>query len=135
MKLVSACLCGINCRYDGMSQFHSYIAELVKNHQAIPICPEQLAGLTTPRDPCEIQTDGQVLDKNGINRTAQFTRGAKEALKLAQLINCSEAILKDKSPMCGAGQIHDGSFTGQLITGDGIFTRLLKQSGIKITKV
>lgn len=131
MKIVSACLAGINCAYDGKSRYHKIISKLVKKGKAIPVCPEQLGGLTTPREPAE-QKNNKVITKIGKDVTKEFNNGAKEVLKIAKLINCKEAILKAKSPSCGSGLIYDGSFTKTLIKGDGVTTKLLKKNKIKV---
>ena len=131
MKIVSACLAGINCRYNGGSKPNQKVIELVKKGEAIPVCPEQLAGLTTPRTPTE-EKDGRIITKDGKDLTKEFQKGAQEALKIAKLSNCKEAILKSKSPTCGCGKIYDGSFSGNLINGDGVFTKLLKENNIKV---
>jgi uncharacterized protein YbbK (DUF523 family) len=130
MKIVSACLCGVNCRYDGGSKSNPKIVKLVREGKAIPVCPEQLGGLSTPRSPVEI-INGKVMTKDGVDKTPEFKKGAQESLMIAEMANCDEAILKSKSPSCGCGQIYDGSFTGKLTKGDGIFTKLLKEKGIK----
>ena len=108
--------------------------ELVKNGLGIPVCPEQLAGLSTPRVPAEI-LNGKVVDKNGLRLTEKFVHGAQEALKIAILSKCDQAYLKSKSPMCGCGQIYDGTFSKKLIEGDGIFTQLLKKNGINVQDI
>jgi uncharacterized protein YbbK (DUF523 family) len=131
MIIVSACLAGINCRWDGKSSPNQKAIELVKNREAIPICPEQLGGLPTPRTPAEKKGD-MVFTKDGRDVTFEFKKGAEEALTIAQLANCKKAILKSKSPMCGSGKIYDGSFSGKLTVSDGIFAGLLKKNGIKI---
>jgi len=131
MKIVSACLAGINCRYDGKSCENKKVVELVRQGEAIPVCPEQLGGLSTPREKHEIK-NGKVISESGKDRTEEFSRGAQEALKTAKLACCKEAILKSKSPSCGNGKIYDGTFSGKLIDGDGIFTKLLKQNKISI---
>ena len=131
MIIVSACLAGINCRYDGKNNFNKKIAKLVQNGSAIPICPEQLGGLPTPRIPAEI-LGNKVITKHGNDVTQQFEKGAKETLKIAQLINCKTAILKENSPSCGSKNIYDGTFSNHLKNGDGIATRLLRQNGIII---
>lgn len=131
MKIVSACLAGIKCRYDEKSYPNEKVIELVKQGKAIPVCPEQLSDLPTPREPCEIKNN-KVITKNREDMTEKFLKGAKEALKIALLVNCKEAILKARSPSCGCGKIYDGSFTGKLIAGDSIFTKLLKQNNIKV---
>lgn len=134
MKIVSACLAGIECRFDCKSKTSIQIVEMIEKGEAIPLCPEQLGGLSTPRTPAEIIGD-KVIDKNGIEVTKQYHHGAKEALKIAKLAGASEAYLKSKSPMCGADQIYDGSFSSNLIEGDGIFAKLLKENGIIVKKI
>ncbi|MFH1637443.1 MAG: DUF523 domain-containing protein [Candidatus Woesearchaeota archaeon] len=131
MKIVSACLAGINCNYKDEARPCQKVIELVKQGKAIPICPEQLGGLTTPRTPAE-QKDNKVFTKNGEDVTTQFERGAEEALKIAKLANCDEAILKAKSPSCGSGKVYDGTFSGILIEGDGVFAKILKKNNIKV---
>jgi uncharacterized protein YbbK (DUF523 family) len=131
MKLVSACLAGYRCNYKGESKLNESIIELVKRGEAISVCPEQLGGLTTPREPAE-QRDGKVFTKSGKDVTENFSNGAYEVLRIAVLYNCTEAILKSKSPSCGCGQIYDGTFSGNLIKGNGITTELLKANGIKV---
>jgi uncharacterized protein YbbK (DUF523 family) len=131
MIIVSACLAGVKCRWDGEAKPCKKIMDLVKCGKAIPVCPEQLGGLSTPRIPSE-QKGNKVYSKDGKDLTAEFERGAKEGLKIAKLSNCNEAILKSKSPSCGCGKVYDGSFSGKLIKGDGLFAELLKKNGIKV---
>jgi len=131
MILVSACLAGIKCRYDGKDNANIKVIEMVKNGIAIPVCPEQLGGLQTPRIPAEI-TEDKVLNKKGENVTSQFKKGAKETLRIAKLVNCHKAILKQSSPSCGYGKIYDGSHTGKIIEGIGFTAQLLSQKGIII---
>jgi len=131
MKLCSACLLGIRCRYDGRSKPNDKIIELSKRETLIPICPEQLGGLPTPREPAE-QSGNSVVTKSGRDVTESFTKGAEEVLRLAKLFNIKEAILKQKSPSCGCGKIYDGSFSDRLIKGDGVTAALLKRNGIKV---
>jgi uncharacterized protein YbbK (DUF523 family) len=130
MKIVSACLAGIKCRYDGTAKPNKKVIDLIKKGKAIPICPEQLGGLSTPRIPAETK-NGRIVRKDGKDITAYFIKGAKEALKIAKMAGCKEAILKSKSPSCGVDYIYDGSFSGKLKKGDGIFTKLLKRNKIK----
>ncbi|MFH1364828.1 MAG: DUF523 domain-containing protein, partial [Candidatus Aenigmatarchaeota archaeon] len=111
MKLVSACLAGINCKYNGSSKPKEKIIEMVKNGEAIPVCPEQLGGLTTPRETAE-QKNERVFTKDGKDVTTEFVKGANEGLKIAILAGCKEAILKARSPSCGSGKVYDGSFSG-----------------------
>jgi uncharacterized protein YbbK (DUF523 family) len=144
MKLISACLLGINCKYNGKNNLENLGSDIYKEFlhgKLIPVCPEQLGGLTTPRLRAQIQNgDGfdvlnnkaQVITEEGQNITKQFIRGAQEALKIAQTLNIKEAILKQRSPSCGCGKIYDGSFSGKLIDGDGVTAALLKQYSIRV---
>lgn len=134
MKIVSACLAGFHCRFDCGSKERSDIKRMVENGEAIPVCPEQMGGLPTPRGPSEIVGD-KVVSKSGVDVTQEFQRGAEEALKMAILVNAQEAYLKSKSPSCGSGFIYDGTFSGKLVEGDGVFTKLLKERGIKVHSV
>ena len=131
MKLCSACLLGIRCRYDGKSKENKKILKIAKREILIPVCPEQLGGLATPREPAE-QKKEKVISSSGKDLTENFKRGAKEVLKLAKLFRIREAIFKQKSSSCGCGKIYDGSFSGKTIKGDGVTTALLKKNGIKI---
>lgn len=131
MILVSACLAGVACRYDGRDNVSDVVLALVRSGQAIPFCPEIVGGLPTPRVPCEIR-DGAVVDQDGVDRTEAFLRGADEGLKLAQLAGCTEAILKSYSPSCGCGMVYDGTFTGKRVPGQGLFAALLKENGIAV---
>lgn len=129
--LVSACLLGCPCRYDGKSKPNDAVLALLDKHTLIPVCPEQLGGLATPRPPAE-RKDGGVFTESGADVSAQYRRGAEEALRLAKLYGCTCAILKERSPSCGSGAIYDGSFSRRLIPGDGVTAELLKQHGITI---
>lgn len=134
MKIVSACLAGVNCRYDGKSCENSEIIDLIRKGEAIPVCPEQLGGLPTPRPPAEIQTEtNKIINIEGSDVTQNYNQGAVEALKIAKLMDCKKAILKSNSPMCGCGKIYDGTFSGNFTKGDGVFTKLLKLNNIQIT--
>lgn len=141
MKLCSACLLGIRCRYDGNSKSNEKVLALLKKEVLIPVCPEQLSGLKTPRPNTEIKNgDGSfvldkkasVIDSHGNDVTDYFINGAKEVLKLAKMCNIKEAILKQRSPSCASGQMYDGTFSNILIKGDGVTTALLKKNGIKV---
>lgn len=129
---VSACLLGILCKYDGGTNTLERLKELVKKHEIIPVCPEQLGGLPTPRPPCEQQADGRVLSIDGEDKTREFTLGAEEALKLCRLFSADAALLKARSPSCGLGRVYDGSFSKTLIDDDGVFVKMLKAQGIKV---
>jgi len=142
MKLISACLLGIRCAWSGDDRYKNNRAiGLSKLEGLIPVCPEQLGGLPTPRAPQEIQggtgedildNKCKVLNKNSENVTSEFIRGADETLKIARQLNISEFIGKSKSPSCGYGQIYDGTFSGRLINGDGVTIALLRRNGIRI---
>ncbi len=131
MKICSACLLGINCRYNGEGKLNEKVINLTKKEALIPVCPEQLGGLETPRIPAESK-DGQIINENGIDVSKNFQQGAEEVFKIAKLYNITEAILKQCSPSCGCGQIYDGTFSGTIIKGDGVTTKLLKENGIKV---
>jgi uncharacterized protein YbbK (DUF523 family) len=131
MIIVSACLAGVACRYDGAAKPCEKVIRLVAEGKAIPLCPEQLGGLTTPRASAEI-SGNRVIRKDGVDVTDAFTRGAQEALKIARLVGAKTAILKARSPSCGLGKIYDGSFSGRLVDGNGVFAEMCKQNGIKV---
>ena len=129
--LVSACLLGESCRYDGKSKPCERVIALSNTYNLIPICPEVMGGLPTPRTPSEICGE-LVLMKDGRDVTENYNRGARKALETARKNACAVAILKEKSPSCGSGLIHNGSFDGGLVEGDGIAAKLLKQEGIRV---
>lgn len=129
--LVSACLAGINCKYNSKNNENAKIIELIKDKDVILICPEQLGGLKTPRTPAEIRNN-KVINKDNIDVTKEYQKGAKEVLALAQKFNIKTAILKSKSPSCGKSKIYDGTFSNNLIEGNGITTELLENNGIKV---
>lgn len=134
MDIASACLCGIKCRYNGKAAASAKIIKLFKKGKVIPLCPEQLAGLPTPRPAVEI-VKNKILDAKGNDFSKEFIKGAKLALKIALFLGCQKAYLKSKSPSCGAGIIYDGSFQGKLKKGDGIFAKLLKKNKIKVFSI
>lgn len=131
MKLCSACLLGVRCRYDGKDALNKKVIMLLKTETLIPVCPEQLGGLPTPREPAEIR-GGRVITRSGKDVTENFKRGAEETLKIAKLFGIKEAVLKQRSPSCGCGRIYDGTFSGKIIEGDGVTTTLLKKHGIMV---
>lgn len=135
MILVSACLVGINCKYNGGNNFNEKIYKLVREGKAIPLCAEQLGGLTTPRTPCEIKyIDGKrcVINANGVDVTEEFERGANEILNLVKKMNIKKAILKSKSPSCGKGKVYNGNFENVLVDGNGILAQLLVENGVEV---
>ena len=129
--VVSACLLGYNCKYNGGNNYCSKIEELKEQYDFIDICPEVLGGLPTPRVPSEIIGD-KVINKDGLDVTDNYNKGARLALEKAKSNDCKIAILKAKSPSCGCGKIYDGSFTSTLIDGDGVTTKLFKRNNIKV---
>ena len=131
--LVSACLLGVCCRYDQKSAPDPAILALAQKHQLVPVCPEQLGGLPTPRPPAEIR-EGRVLTRDGCDVTENYELGARMALKIARDLGCRAAILKERSPSCGCGEIYDGSFSGHKVIGNGLTARLLIQNGIGVIK-
>lgn len=160
MYLVSACLAGIPCRYDGKGFVDKTVMDLVNQGEAILVCPEVLAGLPTPRPRCERRADEankqtnnkrerfdtqinkeegviednqiQIICEDGRDLSKEFFQGAQKVLEIAQAANITMAILKSKSPSCGKGFIYDGSFTGTLTKGNGVTAELLLQNGIKV---
>lgn len=136
--LVSACLMGTQCRYDGRDNKNDGVLSLMKKYILIPVCPEQLGGLSTPREPSECKRkphqtslQGRVINRKGEDVTKPFQKGAKEALALARLYGCRLAVLKEKSPSCGTAGIYDGTFTKTKIDGQGVCARLLEENGIE----
>lgn len=131
--LISACLLGAACRYDGASRplDGETLDKLRARYALIPVCPEQLGGLPTPRLPAERGADG-VHNAAGENVTSQFFRGAAETLRIAAFFGCKRALLKSRSPSCGSGEIYNGFFTGTLRPGDGVTAETLKANGIAV---
>lgn len=129
--LISACLMGVNCKYHGGNNLIDNLDKLMEKCTLIPVCPEQMGGLKTPRNPCEI-VGQEVISYDGDNCTEEYIRGAKEAIKLMKLYGCKYAILKAKSPSCGYKKIYDGTFSHTVIDGNGVFAQKLLEYGIKI---
>jgi len=142
MIIVSACLCGINCKYNGGNNLDASVFKLMQEGKAIPVCPEQLGGQETPRAPHEIiNGNGQDVlmgkakifgREHDVDVTAEFIKGAYETLKIAQAVSASIAILKARSPSCGVSQIYDGTFSGTKRNGNGVTAQLLLSRGIKV---
>ncbi|UZP66445.1 DUF523 domain-containing protein [Desulfovibrio mangrovi] len=127
--VVSACLAGCHCRYDGEATPDERVLQLIREGKALPLCPEQLGGLPTPRPPFEL-LDGRAVDCNGNDITPAMLRGVEEAMHLVQLAGCTKAVLKSRSPSCGFGTIYDGTFSGTRITGNGLFADRLHKAGL-----
>ena len=132
--LVSACLAGVSCKYNGGNNLNLEILKLVQEGKAILVCPEQLGGLSTPRKPSEIvdRVSSKVVASDGTDVTEEYQKGAYETLKIANLYQVKKAILKSKSPSCGNTTIYDGAFTHTLVDGEGITTKLLRENGIEV---
>jgi uncharacterized protein YbbK (DUF523 family) len=142
MKLVSACLLGVNCNFEGRSWGNPQLQNEFAQGKLFPVCPEVFGGLSVPRVPAEIVggdgedvLDGRarVLNMDGKDVTAEFLKGAQTALAIAQSIGASEALLIEKSPSCGSGRIFDGTFTEKFTEGNGVTVALLRRNGIKVT--
>ena len=129
--LISACLVGENCKYNGGNNLNPKIEQLLEKYDLIPFCPEEIGGLKTPRNPSEQRGDSVFMD-NGKDVTEEFEDGAKKALMLCLYLKINIAILKERSPSCGVHQIYDGSFSGKVINGMGVTAKLLKENGIKV---
>ena len=129
--LVSACLLGVNCRYSGDGKRIDGIEQLMERAELIPVCPEILGGLPTPRPPAE-RMGARVMNCEGADVTAAFVRGAEETLRLVELFGARFALLKERSPSCGMGKIYDGSFQGRIVDGSGVTAQLLAAHGISV---
>ena len=139
--LISGCLLGLNCKYNGGNNLNEDCVALKEKHTLIPICPEQLGGLATPRAASEIingtgedvlSGTARVMDMAGVDETQGFIRGAEETLKIFKMLDCDIAVLKGRSPSCGCGRIYDGTFLGSLKDGNGVAAELLLRNGIEV---
>lgn len=138
MILISACLIGINCKYNGENNFNKKALELVKSGQAIPVCPEQMGGLPTPRNPAEMRMINNkkcVVNSKNEDVTKEFLKGADEVLKLVKELNIKKAVLQSRSPSCGVDKIYSGKFDGKLIDGNGILAQMLIDNGIEAVDI
>ena len=131
---VSACLLGDNCKYNGGNNFSEKVAKFVQGHEVIPVCPEVMGGLPTPRESSEI-VDGVVRHKDGTSVDEEFRRGAEIALEKVLENGVELVILQSRSPSCGVKQVYDGTFSGTLIPGQGVFAKLLTENGIEVIDV
>ena len=129
--LISACLMGIGCRYDGKRVKKIDVSSLSDRYELIPVCPEIYGGLPTPRTPSE-RVEGGVVMKDGTDVTGNYNKGAEQGLMLCRELGIEIALLKEKSPACGSVQIYDGTFTGTLVDGEGVLAELLRKNGIKV---
>lgn len=128
--MVSACLLGHNCKYNGGNNFNQKLADFLQGHEVVPVCPERLSGLPTPRAPSEI-VNGVVMNAQGVNVDKEFRRGAELAFEQVQKIQPDMIILQSRSPSCGVNQIYDGSFSKKLIPGQGLFAAKCIDGGFK----
>ncbi|MFJ9842243.1 DUF523 domain-containing protein [Kitasatospora sp. NPDC101155] len=140
--VVSACLAGVPCRYDGRARTSAEAVRLVEEGRAVVVCPEGAGGLPTPRPAAEIvggdgadvlDARARVVDTTGADRTEEFVSGARAALAAAEAAGARRALLMARSPSCGCGRVHDGTFTGELRPGDGVTAALLRRAGIEMT--
>ena len=132
--IVSACLLGENCKYSGGNNQCDELITLLAGHEVIPVCPEVLGGLPVPRIPAEI-VHGTVINRNGVSVDGKFRRGAEEALKICLREKPDLVILQSRSPSCGIGMIYDGSFSGKLVPGNGVFATLAKEKGFRVSDI
>lgn len=135
MKIaVSACLLGENCKYNGGNNYSEKVVDLVKDHEVVAVCPEAMGGLPTPRESSEI-VDGVVRHKDGVSVDEEFRKGAESALKKVLDNGVELVILQSRSPSCGVKEIYDGTFSGKLIPGQGVFAKLLSENNIRVLDV
>ena len=129
--LVSACLLGENCKYNGGNNYNPGVAEFIKDKEVLPICPEMMAGMGCPRTPIEI-VNGVLMDRNGNNVDAAMREAVAQAMELIGQEDIQCAILQSRSPTCGVNQIYDGSFSGKLVPGSGVLAQALKNAGYRV---
>ena len=129
--LISACLLGTNCKYSGGNNYTPLAEALKERFRLVPVCPETMGGLTSPREPAERAGD-KVLSRSGEDWTEAFLLGAERALETALAQGITLAVLKERSPSCGCGAVYDGTFTGAVVRGDGVTAELLKAHGLRI---
>ncbi|MBQ7596707.1 MAG: DUF523 domain-containing protein [Clostridia bacterium] len=132
--MVSACLVGQRCKYNGGDNYSEKLADFLSGHEVIPVCPETEGGLSVPRSPCEI-VNGAVMNSDGENVDDAFRCGAAKCVRLAKEKGVGLAVLQSRSPSCGVNQIYDGTFSGRLKKGSGVFASLLGQNGFRVLDV
>ena len=132
--MVSACLLGENCKYNGGNNLNPELLQMLSGHTVIPICPEVMGGLPTPRTPAEI-VNGEVINREGVSVDAKFREGASRALEKARQEKPDLIILQSRSPSCGVREIYDGTFSGRLVSGHGIFAGLAQENGFPVMDV
>ena len=129
--LISACLLGENCKYNGGNNFAPAVVEFLKGREVLTICPEMMAGMGCPRTPIEI-VDGVLMDRDGNNVDEAMRNAMEQAMEVIRKENIQCAILQSRSPTCGVNQVYDGTFSGKLISGSGIFAQALKEAGFQV---
>ena len=129
--LISACLLGRNCKYNGGNNYHPLTEKLRERYDLVPVCPECFGGLPIPHDPSERVGD-RVLSRSGADVTAAFQKGAEKTVEAARKAGARKAVLKERSPSCGFGAIYDGTFTGTVVPGDGVAAQALAAVGVAI---
>ena len=129
--LISSCLLGLPARYNGEQLMHPIIEALEEKYELIAVCPETLGGLEIPRPPAEI-IGKRVINKEGLDVTQEYEEGAQRTLDIAKGLSIKIAVFKERSPSCGHGWIHDGTFTDGMVEADGVCTRLLIENGIEV---
>ena len=135
MKIaVSACLLGENCKYNGKNNYSEKLAAFLEGHEVVGVCPEVLGGLPTPREPSEI-VNGIVRHRDGVSVDEEFRRGAEAALKIVVEAGAELVVLQSRSPSCGVNSVYDGTFSGNVVPGEGVFAKLLRERGIKAVDV
>ncbi|MCR5163800.1 MAG: DUF523 domain-containing protein [Thermoguttaceae bacterium] len=132
--LVSACLLGRNCKYDGGNNFRQNVVDLLRGHEVVEVCPEVMAGRSIPRKPIEL-LNGKFIEEDGTDVDAQVQRGVQDALEIAREEKIDLAILKSRSPTCGVRQIYDGTFSHRLVDGEGAFAKVLRENGFRVLDV
>lgn len=131
--LVSACLLGVACNHEGRAASSTVREELEQRYRVVPVCPEVLGGLTTPRPAAEVQGDGRVVNVAGQDVTAAYQRGAEAAVRIARATGATRAVLKARSPSCGSAQVYDGTFSGTLVDGEGVTAAALRAAGLDVS--
>ena len=135
MKIaVSVCLLGENCKYNGKNNYSEKLAAFLESHEVVGVCPEVLGGLPTPREPSEI-VNGIVRHRDGVSVDEEFRRGAEAALKIVVEAGAELVVLQSRSPSCGVNSVYDGTFSGNVVPGEGVFAKLLRERGIKAVDV
>ena len=129
--LVSACLLGEKCKYNGGDNYSEAVSAYVRGHAVFPVCPELAGGLSVPRSPCEI-VNGVVMNADGENVDEAFRRGAAVCVERAKQENIDLAILQSRSPSCGVDRIYDGTFSGRITEGSGVFAAALRENGFRV---